>query len=940
MLSTLLSNLPGMAYRCWWDVNYTLEFASEGCFDLTGYRPEDLVGNRVCSFAALIHPADRANVENEIRFAVSQQTSFRLVYRMTTAEGDTKWVWEQGRAVAGAADGQPPVLEGFITDITAQKRAEDVLVQRNNFLQIQQVAAAAAHEATTTTEALQAALDLVGAYTGWPVSHAWFRRDDQWQASGLWRIVGNYRPLQEASHAGGDLAAADLVCQTAAQSRAIVVTELSALTESPRMVAAAQLGLRGAIGVPVIVGERVVAVLEFYQVEPAPPESRLQQVLTFVASQVGRVMERTEAAEKLSQREQVFRALIENATDVITILEADGTIRYQSPSAERVLGYQVGELVGQNAFLFVHPDDLPAVAAVFADKIHKPGSSAALEFRFRHASGTWVPFEGLGKNLLDDPGIRGLIVNARDITERKRVERRLHLQGTALAAAANGITITDRYGTIVWVNPAFTQLTGYAAEEAIGKNPRFLKSGIHSNQFYRKLWETVSAGRVWRGEITNRHKNGSLHTEEMIITPVRDAQGVVTHFIAIKQDISDRKQSEEALRDTNLRLEQALAELKNTQQQVVQQERLRALGTMASGVAHDFNNALTAILGFSELLLNRPANLDDREKTLRYLQLMNTAAKDAGSVVNRLREFYRHREEGEVFTAINLNALVKEAVSLTQPRWQSEALAHGIAYTVATQPGEVPPLAGNAAEIREVLTNLIFNALDAMPQGGRLTLKTRMEAGQVILDVSDTGSGMTEEVRRRCFEPFFSTKGARGTGLGLSMVYGIINRHEGTIELTSAPGQGTTFSIRLPVEKREIIATGLGEAAVLSGRPLRVLLIEDEELVRNVLSEFMTGDGHTVATAVDGHTGLAAFHRDAFDLVLVDRAMPGLNGDQVAATIKSIAPQTPIILTTGFGSMMQAAGEKPAGIDLILNKPVSLQSLREALARVMRSSGS
>ena len=244
-------------------------------------------------------------------------------------------------------------------------------------------------------------------------------------------------------------------------------------------------------------------------------------------------------------------------------------------------------------------------------------------------------------------------------------------------------------------------------------------------------------------------------------------------------------------------VQQHALQLEQTQQQVIQQEHLSALGQMASGIAHDFNNALSPILGFSELLLTRPEYLDDKPKATHYLQTVNTAAKDAAHVVRHPREFYRHRKQGEIFHPVNLNRLVKEVISLTQPKWKDQAQLNGISIKVETELQSLPRLTGNAAELREVLTNLIFNAVDAMPSDGTITLRTRFDDQHVHLEVSDTGVGMTNEVPQRCLEPFFTTKGGKGTGLGLSMMFGIIQRHKEEIDIQSEVERGTTLHIRL-----------------------------------------------------------------------------------------------------------------------------------------------
>jgi len=381
-------------------------------------------------------------------------------------------------------------------------------------------------------------------------------------------------------------------------------------------------------------------------------------------------------------------------------------------------------------------------------------------------------------------------------------------------------------------------------------------------------------------------------------------------------------------------LERTLAELRETQQQVVQQERLSALGQMASGVAHDFNNALAKIIGFNELLLTSPEKLNDPPTVKQYLQMIDTAAQDGANVVRRLREFYRKRRETEVFQPVDLNALIRQAIALAEPKWSSQAQATGAQIRIDTELAETPLAAGHPADLREVLTNLIFNAVDAMPRGGCITVRSRAQDQRVTLEVSDTGVGMTEEIRKRCLEPFFSTKGERGTGLGLAIVYGIVQRHGGTIDIDSTVGEGTTFVVELPVHTGQAPAP-MPAASRAPTRPLRVLVVEDEPTLLDIQTEYLTSDGHTVETATNGAEGLEKFRASEFDLLLTDRAMPQMSGDQLATAAKQLAPGIPVILVTGFGDMMRSNGDKPAGVDLVVPKPFTQAMLRQAVQEVI-----
>lgn len=382
-----------------------------------------------------------------------------------------------------------------------------------------------------------------------------------------------------------------------------------------------------------------------------------------------------------------------------------------------------------------------------------------------------------------------------------------------------------------------------------------------------------------------------------------------------------------------LKVAERTRELREMQQQVVAQERLRAFGEMAGGIVHDFNNALMSVIGYSEMLLNDDDMLRDFKTAREFLTIMHTTGQDASQVIGRLRDFYRPRALSDVFTRLDLNEIIEQVVPLTQPKWNAQALADGRTITVELDLAKLPPISGNAVELREVATNLIFNAVGAMPAGGTITLRSSTEHGQAVLEVSDTGSGMSEEVRNRCFEPFFSTKGEKGTGLGLSMVFGIVKRHEGSVEIESTPGQGTTLRIRLPA-----ILEALGAVDDEAGkmeRSLHVLVVDDEAVTRGVLANYLTSDGHSVVTAADAEEALGCVADGKFDLLITDHAMPGMNGVQLAAAVRAMRAGHPVILVTGFAAGSMGADEEPAGVDLVMRKPVPRRELRRALVSVM-----
>jgi len=515
-------------------------------------------------------------------------------------------------------------------------------------------------------------------------------------------------------------------------------------------------------------------------------------------------------------------------------------------------------------------------------------------------------------------------------------ERAFAQTALILEATGEGIFGIDTQRRVTFMNPAAAGLLGVVAREVAGKPVtaivRCLNSdGTPTPDDRAPLFAPLQDRRARHGtdQIFSR-LDGSYLPVDYVATPMVE-RGQLTGVVVSFNDVTERHRAEAELQRSHRELEVTLAQLKATQRQVLQQERLRAMGEMASGIAHDFNNTLSPILGFAELLVQRPDV--PPATTQRYAQLINTAALDAASVIRRLRDLYRERGESSPDIAVDLRRCLEEAAALTQPRWKSEALGRGVSIRVViTDAVDVPVILGDAAGIREMLTNLIFNAVDAMPQGGTIAMRVRQDGDEVLLTISDTGVGMSEEVRRRCLEPFFSTKDQQGTGLGLALVNTTVQRHGGTVAVESEPGQGTTFSIRLPIY-REAPATPAADPVERSRR-LRILWVEDDPLVRVVVTEQLSRQGHTVQSAANGLEGLDTFMSGRFDLVITDRAMPEMGGDQLATTIRQIAPKKPIIMLTGFGDLMDAKGEQPPAVDAVISKPVTMESLASAIKQV------
>lgn len=401
---------------------------------------------------------------------------------------------------------------------------------------------------------------------------------------------------------------------------------------------------------------------------------------------------------------------------------------------------------------------------------------------------------------------------------------------------------------------------------------------------------------------------------------IRLAQGVTAHTVLALDNARLYAQSERALED-----------LKAAQERVVRGETLRALGELASGAAHHLNNLLAVISGRVQLMLRR----EEAEAQRRPLEVVERAARDAADVVHRLQQFARAEPVGRL-ERVDLNELAAEVLEMTRVRWHDVAQAQGLQIDATLQRGEVPVVRGDPVALREAILNVVLNAVDALPEGGRIKLATRSEGGMVALSVADTGIGMSEEVRQRAREPFFTTKGVRSTGLGLSVSYGVVRRHQGDLAIESTPGRGTTVTMHLPADTTAppaVSAAPAAPAALGPARPQRILVIEDSPAVRELVAAMLAEQGHTVTAAAGGPDGLAKLESgQAVDLVLTDLGMPEMNGWQVAKAVKARWPGVRVGVITGWGESPAASPAERESVDFVLAKPFSAEALDRALA--------
>ncbi len=623
--------------------------------------------------------------------------------------------------------------------------------------------------------------------------------------------------------------------------------------------------------------------------------------------------------------EERYRSFVEASFDWIWEIDTRWRFTFVSAKSTTLLGFTPEELLGRTPIDLVAPEDRAAVRARLRPLIlarrpvvelesrvhHRDGRTVLLETNsvpFFAADGTWLGYRGIN----------------RDITARRAAERTLRLHSTALEAAANAVVITDRTGRIEWANQAFTALSGWTLAEAAGRSPgELIKSGVHGPDFFREMWATLVAGGVWSGEIVNRRKDGAHRTEHMTITPVRDGAGGITHFVAIKQDITDRKLLE---------------------RHFLQAQRVEAIGTLAGGIAHDLNNILAPVLMISGLIKPR-LNDEDRE----LLSMVESNCRRGAEIVKQLLAFSRGQAGERI--AVQPRHLIKEMLQIMRETFPRE-----IALDTRIDPG-LHLVNADPTQLHQVLLNLCVNARDAMPRGGTLTvtagnvllpdnsplLPPRMRPGLfVVIAVNDTGSGIAPEIRHRIFDPFFTTKEiGKGTGLGLPTVLGIVQSHGGFIVVDSVPGQGASFKVHLPATPVEAAATA-GDASptppLATGAGETILVVDDEAAIRDSTRALLEANNYQVLTAAHGEEALNLFvrHRARVALVLTDLMMPVMNGPILIRTLRQLSPGVPLVATTGLGESADQRELRELGVEHVVLKPFEPAHLLALFATLLR----
>jgi PAS domain S-box-containing protein len=665
----------------------------------------------------------------------------------------------------------------------------------------------------------------------------------------------------------------------------------------------------------------------FTQVSAAP----LRHEGKFVGSLalISDISDRKRAESALLRSERRYQEMVDSSPNFIFSLGQDDRFTAVNRTCRLALGLSEEDIVGRGIAEVGLEPDVAASCARNLEDTRRSGITQVSERKvsFRGAPTRIIRF--VFSPMFDEGGeIVGITGLGIDITEKKTSEDATQKLLRAVEQMDDVMFTTDPTGTIAYVNPAFERLYGYSRQEAVGQTPRLLKSGEMGSEEYARFWADLQTRQTVRREFVNRAKDGRLLRMVSSVSPIRDEMGRLTGFTAVQRDVTAQRRAEEESRRLEERFEQVA--------------RMEALGTLAGGIAHDFNNILSIILTHMSVVersQDRPDRIVRAATTIRQ-------AVDRGAALSRQILTFARRAEFKP-ESVDVSRLILDLGSMI-----SETFPRTVQLTFDLDP-DLPLVRSDAGQIHQALLNLCLNARDAMPEGGDMRIEARvLEASEmraafrdarpvdyICISVSDTGSGMDEETRRRIFEPFFTTKEkGKGTGLGLAVVYGVVNTHGGFIDVQSVEGQGTTLSLYFPVVLPTDPAASPDAGPVVGGTET-LLVIDDEMKLLEIITAELTNHGYRVTPAHDGANAIDACRGGSVvpDAVIMDLGMPGMSAVDLVSALGRILPTVPVIAMTGYVDPEIHASVLAAGVRKIVRKPFAVGEMLCVLREILDS---
>jgi PAS domain S-box-containing protein len=880
-MEAIVNKSPAVAFLCGAEDPWPILFISENVRQF-GYEPGQFLGHEN-SYAGLVHPDDLLRIgEESVRFISEGRSEYTQEYRIRCANGDERWVngWSWVRR---DVDGKPTHIQGIIVDITARKIAEKRLI-----------------EANVAYREMEAIVDRSPA-----VAFVWNA-----EAGGAIEYVSeNVRQFGYDAH-------------TLIENRTLYASIVyrddvdTMLAEVERFESEDRNGFEQEYRLCCKNGDiRWVADWTQFRRDATGKITHHQGIVIDIT-------DRKKMEQALKDSVERTSAILDTANCAIVTLDSEGRFLRWNSYCREFLGYTDEEMGSLSLHDLMLEADRDAILARVASIRRGDVTQWRVERAYKRKDGTRIWGDVSGAKL---PGRAEYIAIVADITSRKRAEGARALLETAIHQAAEAIVITRTDATIEYVNPAFEQVSGYTKEEAIGRTPSILKSGMQAESTYDELWSTITRGDIWSGRFINKRKNGTLYEAECTISPVRDSTGAISNYVGVSKDVTRESQLEKQMR---------------------QIQKLEAIGTLAGGIAHDFNNILSAMLGYTELAKNE---VEENSRTWDDLEHVLQACYRARDLVSQILTFSRQTEHS--VTPLSIHLVVKEAMKLLKATIPSTI---EIVESIDVKSGLV---LSDPTLIHQIVMNLCTNAYQAIKDQGHGQISVTLAPFEVNsafaefhpplkpgpyirFAVEDTGIGMDAATVDRIFEPFFTTKPlGQGTGLGLSTVHGIVVAQEGGIFVDSELGKGSRFEVYLPRCLRTPAPTLRAANLPPRGNGERALVVDDEPAIVRLVQRMLAGHGYAADVFTSSVEAIEAFKKapEKYALVVSDFTMPAHTGKELAQIVRSIRSEIPVIIMTGFSEKLVQEGTIDPSISKLVLKPLSRSELLQAVHDVLNA---
>ncbi len=930
LFKTLVEDIPGIVYIVKIEKNYPILFISPQVEQISGYKPEEFYKNPTLWDSKIIEKDREIILKEYNKIAQSRETT-SIEYRIRLKDNKIHWFKDELRYFVMNDN---PCIIGVSIDITNIKEFNKKLNETNkeldkrlSSLEIINRLSENLIKYSTPEEIMKESVETMRDFFGKP-KIAIFKVDEKEEFLNLIYSLGF---KAETVSAGRKISLHNSLNGIAFEKKEVIIFEDLEKSETIAPHIKKELlkeNVKTMVLAPLLAKNRCIGVIDFLYPHKIHLDKIDKKTLESIGKTIALALEDAFNLEKIIESEERYRTLAETAEDIILIHDKKLLIKYINKAGLKLFGFTPKETIGKNLLHFLSEKERKRLLERSSKREKGDYSSFKYTAEAINKKGEIINLEVITTPLLKDGKIYSYLIIGRDIRERIEYEKSLRTLSSVVEQTTSSVIITDTDGNIEYVNPTFEKITGYGFNEVKGENPRILKSGEHSEEFYKNMWDTISSGNVWHGLLINRKKDGTLFYEDSSIFPIKDDSGNILHFAAVKRDVTKEKLYEN---------------------QVRQMQRLDAIGSLTTGIAHDFNNILTSILGYSDILSK---DLKNQDKLLKKVISIKNAGNKAKDLVSKLLAYSRKQVIKP--KKLNLNSIIEELKDMLK-RLISEDIE-----LIFDLNEDINYIYADKSQIEQILINLIVNSKDAILESKKREKSIIIETDEVKIDteytethlgssigefvllkVSDTGIGMPEEVKNKIFEPFFTTKPAgKGTGLGLSTVYGIVKQNKGFVYVYSEVNTGTTIKIYWPVYKGENkIDYGDSKTEIININDLKFqgdcLIVEDDIDVRKIAYEFLSFFGFKVYEASNGMEGIKIMKKlKDLKLILSDVVMPKMDGFEFYNEAIKIKKDIKFIFSSGYPLTHPEISKKINGDVAFLQKPFTMNDLALKLKKL------